>query len=178
VTTDLVVLNGGSSSGKSTLARCLQALLPPSWLVLGVDDLIAAMPAGAGADPSIIALEPGGRITIGPAFREMEASWYQGIAAMARSGPGVIVDEVFLGGATSQARLRSAFRGLEVLWVGVRCEAVTATRREAARPDRIVGMAESQAELVHLGVDYDLVVDTTATSALTCARAVAAAMAT
>ena len=84
-----------------------------------------------------------------------------------------LVDEVFLGGAASQARLRVALDGLEVLWVGVRCDRVVAANREATRGDR-TGMAESQADLVHNGVVYDLEVDTTATAAIDCARAIAA----
>ncbi|WP_414944256.1 phosphotransferase-like protein [Amycolatopsis sp. cmx-11-32] len=38
-------MNGGSSSGKSGIARCLQAVLPNPWLTLGVDTLIDAMPS-------------------------------------------------------------------------------------------------------------------------------------
>ena len=37
------MLNAGSSSGKSGIARCLQAVLPDPWLVFGVDTLIRAM---------------------------------------------------------------------------------------------------------------------------------------
>jgi chloramphenicol 3-O phosphotransferase len=40
----VIVLNGGSSSGKSSVARSLQSLLPSPWLTLGVDTLIEAMP--------------------------------------------------------------------------------------------------------------------------------------
>src|SRR5690242_11667268 len=42
--TQVVVLNGGSSSGKSGIIRCLQAILPDPWLATGVDRLIEAMP--------------------------------------------------------------------------------------------------------------------------------------
>ena len=28
----VIVLNGGSSSGKSAIARCLQAILPQPWI--------------------------------------------------------------------------------------------------------------------------------------------------
>jgi chloramphenicol 3-O-phosphotransferase len=35
--TQLIVLNGGSSPGKSGIARCLQAVLPDPWLAFGVD---------------------------------------------------------------------------------------------------------------------------------------------
>lgn len=45
---------------------------------------------------------------------------------------------------------------------------------EVARDDGTVGMAASQAEVVHRGVTYDLEVDTTRTEAMECARAVTA----
>ena len=103
----------------------------------------------------------------------MEAAWIAGVAAMARAGARVVVDEVFLGGAASQERWRSALAGLDVLWVGVRCDADVAAGRELARGDRIAGMAASQAELAHRGVVYDLAVDTTRAEALACARLIA-----
>jgi chloramphenicol 3-O phosphotransferase len=165
---DIVVLNGGSSSGKTSLGRCLQELLPVPWLMLGVDDLIAAMP-GTG-DESMITFAPDGTISVGPGFRRLEAGWYEAIAAMARSGVGVIVDEVFLDGGRSQARLRQALSGLAVLWVGVRCDPAVAAAREAGRKDRVPGMAASQADAVHQGVYYDIEVDTMASSALECAQ--------
>lgn len=80
---------------------------------------------------------------------------------MARSGAKVILDEVFLEGATDQERRRAALEGLGGLWVGVRCDAGVAAARELARGDRLVGLAALQAPVVHEGVVYDLVVDTT-----------------
>ena len=40
----MIVLNGASSSGKSGIARCLQAVLPDPWLAFGTDNLVQAMP--------------------------------------------------------------------------------------------------------------------------------------
>ena len=40
----VIVLNGGSSSGKSGIARCLQAVLPDPWLPFGTDTLVEALP--------------------------------------------------------------------------------------------------------------------------------------
>jgi chloramphenicol 3-O phosphotransferase len=139
VATQVIVLNGGSSSGKSGIARCLQAVLPDPWLVF-----------------------------------TLEAAWIEGVAAMARAGARIIVDEAFLGGAASQQRWRQVLGTLAVLWVGVRCDGAVAAGREMARGDRVPGMAAAQAELVHQGVGYDLEVDTTHTEALECARAIAA----
>jgi chloramphenicol 3-O phosphotransferase len=174
VATQVIVLNGGSSSGKSGIARCLQAaLLPDPWLTFGVDTLFEAMPAALRASDEGIAFGPGGEVNTGGAFKALDEAWAQGIAAMARAGARIVVDEVFLGGPASQRRWRGALRGLEVLWVGVRCEAAVAAGRETARGDRVTGMAESQAELVHRGVEYDLEVDTARAESMDCARIIA-----
>jgi chloramphenicol 3-O phosphotransferase len=173
VTIQVIVLNGGSSAGKSGIARCLQAILPDPWLALGPDTLVQAMPAGRPGDP-LIEFPPDGAVLVGPGFRALEAAWITGVAAMARSGARIIVDEVFLGGAASQRRWRDALAGLPVLWVGVRCAAPVAAARELARGDRVAGMAATQAELVHRGVRYDLEVDTATAEALDCARLIAA----
>lgn len=172
--TQVIVLNGGSSSGKSGIARCLQAVLPDPWLALGTDVLVEAMPAAMRSSEGGIELAPDGEVTVGPEFRSLEAAWIDGVAAMARSGARIVVDEVFLGGSESQRRWRQALDGLRVLWVGVRCEAAVAAGRETARGDRVPGMAARQAELVHRGVHYDLEVHTTRTESLECARIIAA----
>lgn len=172
--TRVIVLNGGSGSGKSGIARCLQAVLPDPWLALGTDTLVDAMPASMRASDGGIGFAPDGAVTVGPEFRRLEAAWIEGVAAMARAGARVVVDEVFPGGADSQQRWRKALGGPRVLWAGVRCDAAVAAGREVARGDRTIGMAASQAEAVHRGVTYDLEVDTTRAEAMECARVIAA----
>jgi chloramphenicol 3-O phosphotransferase len=169
----VIVLNGGSSSGKSGIARCLQAVLPDPWLALGTDTFVAAMPASMRASEAGIAFAADGEVVVGPGFRTLEAAWIDGVAAMARAGARVIVDEVFLGGAASQQRWQTALAGLDTLWVGVRCESAVAAGREVARGDRVAGMAALQADLVHHGVVYDLEVDTTHAESMECARDIA-----
>ena len=146
VTTQVIVLNGGSSSGKSGIARCLQAVLPEPWLTLGVDTLIRAMPLSPRRSVAEIDFASDGAIIIGPRFRALEAAWIEGVAAMAHAGARIIVDEVFLGGAASQQRWKTALGALPVLWVGVRCDSAVAVGREIARGDRVAGQAASQAE--------------------------------
>jgi chloramphenicol 3-O phosphotransferase len=173
VTTQVIVLNGGSSSGKSGIARCLQEVLPDPWLALGVDTFIQTMPLALRASDRAIEIAADGEVVIGPEFRTLETAWIEGVAAMARAGARVVVDEVFLGGAASQRRWQTALGGLDVLWVGVRCESAVASGREVARGDRVPGMAVAQADLVHLEVVYDLEVDTTRTESIQCARHIA-----
>jgi chloramphenicol 3-O phosphotransferase len=174
VTTQLIILNGGSSSGKSGIIRCLQAILPEPWLAFGCDSLVEAMPASMQTSDSGIVVAADGGVSVGADFRALEAAWMAGIAATARAGARVIIDEVFLGGAASQQRWQQALGGLAVLWVGVRCASAVAAGREIARGDRTPGMAASQAAVVHEGVRYDLEVDTTHAESLACARTIAA----
>ncbi|WP_117211427.1 chloramphenicol phosphotransferase CPT [Allorhizocola rhizosphaerae] len=174
MTTRVIVLNGGSSSGKSGIARCLQAILPVPWLALGVDTLVDAMPASMRTAGAGIEFAADGTVNVGPKFGRLQLAWMEGVAAMVRAGARVILDDVFLAGGGSQQRWQKALAGLDVLWVGVRCDGAVAAGREIARGDRVQGMAASQAEMVHLGVAYDLEVDTTHTESLACARTIAA----
>ena len=118
----------------------------------------------------------GGAITVGPTYQRLELAWAAGVAAMARAGVGVVVDEVLLDGAVGQARWNAALAGVGVLWVGVRCDAAEAARREGVRGDWMPGMAALQADSTHEGVAYDLVMDTTASVPETCAQRIVAAM--
>jgi chloramphenicol 3-O phosphotransferase len=170
----IIVLNGGSSSGKTGIARCLQAILPQPWISLSIDDLVDALPRSLTDSGSGIAVGQHGEVLVGSGFREVEAAWMAGVAAMARAGGRIIFDDVFLSGAASQERVRAALTGLPVLWVGVRCAPEIAAGREIARGDRAGGMAASQAETVHQGVVYDIEIDTSHTESLDCARVIAA----
>jgi chloramphenicol 3-O phosphotransferase len=174
VMTQVIVLNGGSSSGKTAIARGLQAILPRPWLRLGVDDLIEALPPALLQSASGIAVGQRGEVGVGGGFREMESAWMAGVAAMARAGAPVVVEDVFLSGAASQQRTRVSLEGLDVLWAGVHCDPEIAAAREAARGDRTAGMAASQATIAHIGVSYDVEVDTSHTDPLECARVIAA----
>ncbi len=160
----VIVLNGGSSSGKSSLARALQAVLPEPWLRLGVDDLIDAMPARL-LSPGGLDLADDGSVGVGVEFTAIEAHWMAGIAAIAAHGGQVIVEDNFVSGPSAQQRWATALSAIETRWVGIRCSPEVAAAREAARGDRTAGMAAKQADAVHRGIHYDLVVDTSATPA-------------
>ncbi|MGW3817650.1 chloramphenicol phosphotransferase CPT [Streptomyces sp. NPDC005046] len=174
MTTQMIILNGGSSSGKSGIVRCLQAELPDPWLAFGCDSFVDSMPARMQGSDGGIDVAADGEVSVGTDFRVLEAAWTEGIVAMARAGAKIIVDDVFLGGTASQRRWQTALRDLGALWVGVRCESSVAAGREVARGDRVQGMAALQADAVHEGVFYDLEVDTTHTESLACARTIAA----
>lgn len=169
----VLVLNGGSSSGKTMLARSLQDVLDGYWLRLGVDTLIDAAPRklfGVGG----LDLAEDGSVGVGADFVEVERQWMAGVAAMAAAGAHILVEDNFVSGPVAQQRWQEALRGLTVGWVGVRCAPDIVIAREAGRGDRIAGMAASQAESVHRGITYDLVVDTGRTAPDDLARVVRA----
>ncbi|WP_434448133.1 chloramphenicol phosphotransferase CPT [Lentzea sp. E54] len=170
-TAQVIVLNGGSSSGKSGIARCLQALSPDAWLAIGVDALIDVMPARLQLGSEGIEFAESGEVSVGAEFRLLEDAWMEGVAAMVRAGARVIVDDVFLGGPESRRRWEKVLGGLDV--VGVRCAAAVAAGRELARGDRVSGMAEARADLVHRGMAYDVEVDTARAEAVECAKVIA-----
>jgi chloramphenicol 3-O phosphotransferase len=168
----IIMLNGGSSSGKSSIARCLQSLLPDPWLTFGVDTLVDAMPPALWGSSAGIAVASDGRITVSPAVQILRSAWTRGLAAIAHAGAPMILDEVFLTGAAAQQQWRIALEGLPILWVGVRCDPDVAVQREAARGNRVPGMAAQQAHLVHQCVVYDMEVDTTHASPQQCAQTI------
>jgi chloramphenicol 3-O phosphotransferase len=159
----LLGLNGGSSAGKTTLARKLQSSLDGSWLVLGIDLLMWTLPAEMVGDPSGIQIIDG-EIQRGAEFMRLHTGFQQAIARLVSTGINVILDEVLLDGVDDQHRWDEALCDLPVCWVAVRCDPDTATMREQERGDRPPGIARKQAASVHSGVRYDVELDTSVVS--------------
>jgi chloramphenicol 3-O phosphotransferase len=64
VTARLMIINGGSSSGKTGIVRCLQAALDEPWLAFGIDSLVDAMPAALQASDAGIDFAPDGVVVV------------------------------------------------------------------------------------------------------------------
>jgi chloramphenicol 3-O phosphotransferase len=172
----VIVLNGTTSAGKSTLAAALQAQLGAlgrCWIVLGIDDFLGKLPAawvgffehGAHADDGIRFERVGAEVTLhlGPVGRALLGGYRDAVVAVARRGMDVIVDEVVLD-EDAWGQWEEGFAGLDVLWVGVECPLEVCEQRERARRDRMTGQARSQAAFVHRFPRYDLVVDTSSST--------------
>ncbi len=151
----VVVLNGGSCAGKTTLARALQSALPDPWLLLGIDLLIWTLPPEMVDRPDGLSFR-NGVITRGDAFLSLYAGFRMAIAALAEGGVSVLLDDVMLDGSADQQRWDEALSGLDVCWIGVRCPPDVAAAREAERMSRPPGIARQQATTVHQDVRYDV----------------------
>ena len=183
----VVVLNGTTSAGKSTLAAALQAELVEHgqcWIVLGIDDFLAKLPApwvgffeeGVHARDGIRFEQVGSAITIhlGPVGRALLAGYRDAVVAVVRQGMDVIVDEVVLDEA-AWVQWEAGFAGLDAFWVRVEAPPEVYEERERARADRLTGQARSQAAFVHRYPRYDLVVDTSTSTPAELAAEVLAA---
>ena len=165
----VVYLNGVAASGKSTLARGLQAAWPTPWLHVGLDWLSGTMPRrflGSGPEADL-----GARWVTGPDGRlqRVDAGPYgvrllQGLprlaAALARAGNDVIVDDVLLYPWRSHDAA-IALDGVPAHLVEVRCPLEVAQARARARDGAAeIGMVDATYAITYAGGRYDLRIDT------------------
>lgn len=152
----IILLNGPSSSGKSTLARRVQAALDVPFLHLSSDQLVdgGALPVRRDASGPFAWVG-----TMRPRFFD---GFHRCIPAMASAGNDLIVDHIIEYPAW-RAQLARMLAGYDVFLVGVHCALDELERRELARGDRRAG--EGRAHLaenrIHDIAAYDLEVDTT-----------------
>jgi chloramphenicol 3-O phosphotransferase len=178
----IVVLNGTSSAGKTTIVHALQANPELTWLVAGIDHIIATVPPhllvvveGTNAPPVAGWLLPyqDGRLAarpqLGPIALRILDGMYRSIVALASAGNDVVVDDVMYD-AEVRALAARAFAGRPAWFVGIECPVEVAIARESARGDRAPGGAALFAETVHSPRIYDLELDTSLLSADECAQ--------
>ena len=176
----VVLLHGTSSSGKTTVARALQKLSEEPWLRLGIDAFWGAiderwMEHGPRAAEGCLWLEDA-RIRPGSVGQRLTAGMRAALAACARVGNDMLVDDVFIDPAWLDG-WREELAGLEWLLVGVLAPLDVVEERERARGNRILGEARAQFDVIHRGIEYDLTVDTSLQSPEECAREIIAALA-
>jgi chloramphenicol 3-O phosphotransferase len=174
MTATIVLLNGAPRSGKSSIARALQASPDGVWINLGVDVAMSAMPAQF--KPGL-GLRPGGeRPDLEPLVQQQYGALFDSIAAHARAGLNVVSD---FGIHDSYSKplgiLPDAVRrlaGLPVLFVGVRCPiAAIMARRNADSQGGYYEAGDTVPAPVALWQDaphahgvYDLEIDTSVTT--------------
>lgn len=175
----VVLLHGTSSSGKTTVARAVQKLSDEPWVRLGVDVFWSAvderwMEHGPRASEGFLWREDA-TIVPGPVGQRLAAGMRAALAAFARADNDLLVDDVFVDPAWLDG-WRTELTDIELLLVGVVAPLHVLEERERARGNRIAGEARSQLDVIHQGIEYDLVVDTSRQSPEDCARSILAAL--
>ena len=148
----IIFLHGASSSGKSTIARALQARIDLPFWHISIDHL---------RDAGVL---PSARIKNGDfEWRAMRAPFFEGfhrsLAAYAGAGNNLIIEHI-LDTPGWQASLAELLAPFDVFYVAVHCPLDELVRREAARGDRGIGSAEQDFHSIHKGMLYDLELQT------------------
>lgn len=185
----IILLNGSSSSGKTTLARKLQQLLPGAYQHMALDQFRdglpdryrglnspAESPGAQGMNVVPIDLQ-GERVTaieFGSHGEQMLRGMRRAVAAFASQGNNVIVDDLLF----KPEYLHDyavALKDYQVWCVGVHCSLARVNEREAKRTGRFPGTATSHYHQVHAhDLAYDVEVDTTDLDASSCAARIIA----
>jgi chloramphenicol 3-O phosphotransferase len=155
----ILFLNGTSSSGKSSIAKALQARIEHPCFHLCIDDYLGTLQKDLWDRQAIVQRE----------WRHIIAGFHAAAAAIARAGNLVIVDDVLEEEPPWIENLLTLFDGLDVIFVGVHCPLEELERREQQRGDRKRGMARLQFDQVHATALYDVEVDTSRLAPQVCA---------
>ena len=168
----ILVLNGASSSGKTTLVHALQDLLPEPFVDAGLDRFLWMLPRRYLERP----LWDGvlGRATeAGPDGRRLILGMHRAIQSLSLAGINVVADHVLVDEAWLHD-CASLFAPLPAYLIGLRCPLEVLEQREQLRRDRTLGQARAQHALVHARAVYDLEMDTSLCTPEECAAQVAA----
>ena len=161
----IIILNGPSSSGKSSIAENIQKTAAVTYANIGCDFFF-----GSFKDSNMERFERSHQNTI----EEINRGYYRVLRSFAEHGnTNVVGDTVFQYNATFHDCVNT-FKDANAFLIGVRCNLASLQKREAERQDRLIGIAQFQHERVHLHGVYDHEVDTTNITSEECARSILA----
>ncbi|WP_328425714.1 phosphotransferase-like protein [Streptomyces sp. NBC_00443] len=153
----VVLLNGTSSSGKSSIARALLDVLDGTWFHLPVDAFHAMRGGSPLADEDLQA-----------EIDRTAKGFHRAVAGMAAGGNNLVVDYPL----SRRWRLLDLLDLLvpeDTVLIGVRCPLPELERRERERGDRQPGLAALQFDQVHSHGPHDLDVHTDLLTPAECA---------
>ena len=156
----VILLNGPSSSGKSSLASALRALISErvneKFEIISIDDFMKLATDETIYEDDVF---------------EISGDMCDAATEQLRSGCGVIIDHVI----TSErifAQLNDKLNEYPIFTVHVTCPLEVLIRRELARGNRCAGSAEASYQYLFPREGYDLTVDTDRMTTDECASAI------
>ena len=175
----IIILNGPSAAGKTTLQKEIQKSFDELYLTVGIDGFFdAILPHDFPEGQSIVGGEfvrgittsidgaghPIIQLNVGPLGRRVVAGMHHAIAAYAAAGNNLVVDYI-LYQPDWLPELIDALKNFRVYFIGVTIPLEVLEERERARGTSPVGHARSHYDAVHAHGIYDLEVDTSKASA-------------
>ena len=180
----IIVLNGSSSAGKTTIATMLQQLSMEPYQHIALDQFRDGMPpqyrgfnspegttgaSGLNIVPEKMKNQLVTSIKFGEFGKEVLKGMRRSVKAFANLGINVIVDDIMFEKdfVEDYAKILKPF---QTLFVAVRCSLEEVERRESMRPGRFPGTANWHFDRIHQNIIYDLEVDTTVSTPRLCAE--------
>lgn len=166
----IILLNGASSSGKTTLVRAWQQAMATPYLDAGLDRFLWMLPGRYLKQPlwdDVLGLAT----EAGETGHRLVHGMHRAIAALSRAGNYVVADHVLVE-PEWVTDCANVLADLPAWLIGVRCPLPVLVERERSRGDRTLGQAAAQHERVHAHGVYDFEVDTSLMSPEECADAI------
>lgn len=164
----IIIINGTSSSGKTSIVRALQDMLEEPYIEAGIDKFIWMLPHRY-LDRPLWDDVLGKANQAGELGHQLVIGMHRTAEDLSKTGMNVIVDHVLVEDNWWQD-CAERFSELPAYLIGVRCPLEILEEREKARKNRTLGQARLQFDIVHGKGVYDLEVDTSKFSAEKCAR--------
>ncbi len=168
----VIVVNGTSAVGKTSIIKAFQAKQSTPWLSIGIDNFFVGVippkfyledkPEHRLVMHGVASEDKEGKLftlEIGTEGQKIIKGMHRSIAAYAREGNNVIVDYIQYD-PTWIVDLQESLRGITIIWVGVTASLEAIKQREKARGTSPEGHARSVYHTVHQGIKYDLMLNT------------------
>ena len=182
----IILLNGSSSSGKTTLSLMLQQLLRDPYQHVALDQFRDGLPGryrgfnspegttgfdGLNISPVDLNGESVTAVRFGVHGKKLLKGMRRAIATIVSNGLNVIIDDLLFEESfvVDYAHVLAEF---DVCIVGVRCPLDVVRQRESERPGRFPGTATWHFDKVHEHMIYDVEVNTASNSPRDCALTV------
>lgn len=149
----IILLNGASSAGKTTLCKKIRDIIPAPFIHFSLDFIMFdadALPKNR-SEPDL-----------GITWKQMRPNVFEGfyrcLPALLSAGNNLLVD-IIIETENQKQRLLDLLKGYDAFFVGVQCGLDVLQEREKLRGDRRLGDAELDFKTVHTFLNYDFEVD-------------------
>ena len=157
----IIIINGCSSSGKTSLSRELQYQLKDTYLHISSDQFLGQFPYKL--------YESGDKKIIGETIDKGISNLNHCAYALAKASNNIIIDCVFER-KEWQIELFSLLNDFDTTFVGLKCDLEELEKREKKRGDRAIGLARAQFNQVHRDMHYDIELDSNKLAVVDCAK--------